>query len=252
MAMRRVPDRDAAKAARFTHQTVEHFGSDPQLAKSHAETRNGHVVKVLCWLALLRDAQNRSLALSPLPRVTCEEARWQHFRERRPRQAAHVLPGQVMVDGRYPWLYFKDITRARTLQSLFAEVRALPANFNKADSAAENKGLTEAFRAAAEYVLRGHAPLRQDIAEAYRTLWIPGARAAYAAAEEQKRSRPSVPSPVYDIERNIVNLEEIAEAGQSQWDVHDQIRILMRYEASLDEVPPELQPHKMDEILGRS
>lgn len=252
MATRRVPDREAAKAARFTHQIVEHFRSDPQLAKSHAETRNGHVVKVLCWLALLRDAQNRSLPLPPRPRVTCEEAQWQHFRESHPRQAAHLLPGQIMVDGRYPWLYLNDIAHARALQLLFAEVRALPANFNKADSAAEGKGLIEAFRAAGEYVLHGRGPPRQDIIEAYRAIWVPGARAAYAAAQDQKRSRPSVPSPVYDIERNIVNLDEIEEAGRSQWDVHDQIRILVRYGASLDEAPPELRPHKMDEILGRS
>jgi hypothetical protein len=69
-------------------------------------------------------------------------------------QAAHLLPGQIKIDGAFPWLFLSG-PAARRLESLFGHVEPLRADFNKADSAAEANGLTEAFANACRQVLTG-------------------------------------------------------------------------------------------------
>ena len=102
---RTVPDRAEAKIERFRHKTVQRFSSDTRRALGHGAARNGHVAEVLCFMALVRDPARRKRALSPLPGVTCRAATRQFFRAENGEQAAHLLPGQIAIDGVLPWLF---------------------------------------------------------------------------------------------------------------------------------------------------
>lgn len=259
MGSRRVGDRGEARIERFRHLQVERFVSDHAAALSHSRSRNGHVVKVLCHIALLRDPARLVRPLSPQPRVSCAAAERQFFRASDGQQAAHLLPGQIKVDGANPWTFLRAPQEARVFENLFAYVEPLDANVNKADSAAESNGLTVAFADACRFVLTGAAAPERDIETAYTRVWSPGARAAFIAAEAQKRSKPVPPPIVYGEPGtpdfgNILNLEERGEAfaDDSLWNVYEQLSVLDYYRASLDEVPPELQPKKIAAILGGS
>lgn len=258
MGGRRVGDRVEAGIERFRHLKVERFVADHVAALNHSRSRNGHVVKVLCHVALLRDPARLTRPLPPQPGVTCTAAERQFFKASDGLQAAHLLPGQIKIDAANPWTYLRG-EQARAFENLFAYVEPLHANVNKADSAAEANGLTAAFADACRYVLTGTGTPERDIETAYGRVWRPGARAAFAAAEAQKRSKPVPPPVVYGEPGtpdfgNIINIEELGEAfaDETLRNVHEQLSVLRYYRASLDDDPPELQPRKMAEILGEA
>lgn len=257
MGSRRVGDRIEAGIERFRHLKVERFVSDHAAALNHSRSRNGHVVKVLCHIALLRDPARLVRPLSPRPSITCAAAERQFFRASDGQQAAHLLPGQIKVDGANPWTYLRSAQEARAFENLFAYVEPLDANVNKADSAAEANGLTAAFADACRFVLAGAGAPERDIETAYIRVWQPGARAAFAAAAAQKRNKPVPPPIVYGAPGtpdfgNIINIDELGEAyaDETLWNVYEQLSVLDYYRASLDDVPPELRPQKITAILG--
>ncbi|RDJ24969.1 hypothetical protein DWF00_17320 [Bosea caraganae] len=250
-----MPDRAEGAIERFRHLRVERFSTDRASALGHSHARNGHVVKVLCHLALMRDPARLMRPLSPLRNVTCTAAERQFFSAPDGLQAAHLLPGQIKIDAANPWTYLRG-DPARRLENLFAYVEPLHANFNKADSAAESNGLTDAFAIACRQVLVGTGAPERDIETAYLRSWLPGARQAFEAAAAQKRGKPVPPPIVYGAPgtpdfNTILNLEERAEAfaDESLWNVYEQLSVLDYYKASLDDTPRELQPHNIAAIL---
>ena len=96
-----------------------------------------------------------------------------------------------------------------------------------------------------------------DIVAAYEQFWHPGALAAFAAAEAQKRSKPTPPPIVYGepggVEYGmILNLEERVAAfeDESIWATYEQLSILGYYKAAMDEEPRQLQLRAIREILA--
>ena len=253
---RTVPDRAEAKIERFRHKKVQRFASDTRRALGHGAARNGHVAEVLTFMALIRDPARRKRPMSTLPSVTCTAAARQFFRAENGEQAAHLLPGQLSIDGAFPWLFLSG-PAARRLENLFAYVEPLHADYNKADSAAEASGLTGAFADACRHVLLGTGRAETDILAAYEKVWRSGALAAFGEAETQKRSKPTPPPIVYGEPGGaefgmILNLDERTAAFQDEsvWSTYEQLSILGYYKAAMDELPRQLQPRAIGEILA--
>lgn len=126
------------------------FVTDASKAIGHSNSRNNRVVQVVSFFSLIR-AASRNLATA---HVLVEAAQRQLFRSPDGYQAAHYLPGQLKIGKQLPWMLIPTPVARSSLECLFADVEHLPAAFNIADSAAEEKGLREVFRAAAEAVIR--------------------------------------------------------------------------------------------------
>lgn len=251
---RTVPDRDEARIERFRHKLIERFSSDPDRALEHGLARNGRVAEALCFMALIRDPARRRRPMLPVPNVGCTAAVRQFFRADGGEQAAHLLPGQLSIDGIFPWLFLAG-PAARKLENLFAYVEPLRADYNKADSAAEANGLTNAFADACSRVLTGRGAAEADIVAAYDRVWRPGALAAFRAADEQKRSKPTPPPVIRGVGLEygmILNFDESQEAcaDESIWATHEQLSILGYYRAAMAKEPRQLQPRAIREILA--
>jgi hypothetical protein len=251
---RTVPDRVEAKSERFRHKIVQRLSSDQRRALNHGLARNGRVAETLCFMALIRDPARRKRPMLPVPNVSCTAAIRQFFRADDGEQAAHLLPGQLSIDGAFPWLFLSG-PAARQLENLFAYVEPLRADYNKADSAAEANGLTDAFADACSRVLTGRGAAEADIVAAYDRVWRPGALAAFRAADEQKRSKPTPPPVIRGVGLEygmILNFDESQEAcaDESIWATHEQLSILGYYRAAMAKEPRQLQPRAIREILA--
>jgi hypothetical protein len=250
MAIRTIPDAQSARDARFNQLKVERFRAEPALALGHANSRNQRVVEVLCYLSLLRSAAK----LSPRAVVTCSPARRQFFKSPDGYQAAHYLPCQILVNGAAPWTFIETQECRMRFECLFADVEHLPANFNKADSAAEAKGLIAAFQASCQALLNDAQPSpagkinRALVRQTYLHVWCPRARAALEAALAQKDSRPHLPPLQRNADGDLLNLDERSGADDGQWRIEDQMRILEHYLQSLQTQPRALQDYRMLEL----
>ncbi len=203
----------------------------------------------MCYVSLLR-------SVGTLPSnavVTCTAAKRQHFSSSDGYQAAHYLPGQIMIDQQFPWTFIDDRRTRNSFECLFADVEHLPANFNKADSAAEDKGLKESLRVVCELVIGDAHPIpdgkinRSLLKNAYQRSWRLQAERAFQLAVEQKEKRPRIPSLRKDAYGNILNLDERA-GTEAKWNIEEQIRILQRYIESLHTWPVSLQERRMNQI----
>lgn len=144
MPRKPVSDAELRRLGKF-QGAIERNSNFRQQASNHNLGRNVRVVRLLAYLGLLRQA-GTSLA-GP---IKCVAAVRQNFSSSQsgthmglptgPMQAAHFLPGQVIINGRPVWDYANDPGTRGRIEFLFAEVEHLPAVFNQADSAAENKG----------------------------------------------------------------------------------------------------------------
>ena len=250
MANRTVPDADAAKDARFNQLTVERFRADARAATEHSTFRNDRVVRVMCYIGILRGLGH----IRDNARVDCIAAQRQHFSSPDGHQAAHYLPGQIRIDGVYPWNLIKDPRTRIQFESLFADVEHLPADFNKADSAAEACGLKDAFaRTCQALILRvnqlsGGGLDHRAIREVYQGTWHPAAEQAFRVAMQQKSSLPHLAVLQKDEWGNILNLEERGNATAAEWRIEEQINILRHYLSSMQTQPPELSDFKMSEF----
>lgn len=244
---RTVPRGNEPREARFNQLQVTRLVADRSKAIGHSNSRNSRVAQVVSFFSLIR-AASPNLATA---HVLVEAAQRQLFRSPDGYQAAHYLPGQLKIGSQLPWLLIPNLAARARLECLFADVEHLPAAFNKADSAAEEKGLREVFRAAGEAVLHDpHAPPRGAINRTlvrrlYHDLWVPGAIAAYGNAIAQKRLVSEVPPLEYDAERNIANLEE---RGNADWSREEEIGILEVYREALRNPPSDLRDEKMADI----
>ncbi len=245
--VRRVPKSELPALARFNQLQVERFTNDVSKAIGHSHSRNNHVVQAACFFSLIRSTAP-DLARA---RVLIEAAQAQMFRSSSGYQAAHYLPCQLMINDRQPWLLVTAATARQKLEGLFADVEHLPAAFNKADSAAESKGLREAFRALGEAALsdpsqpRKGVTNRELIRRVYDKVWVAGASKAYGEAISQKTQVNALPAVQHDAEGNITNLEE---RGAADWSREDEIGILQRYREALRTPPAELQDGKIAEL----
>jgi hypothetical protein len=245
---RSVPKGDGPRDARFNQLLVTRFVTDVSKATGHSNSRNSHVAQVASFFSAIRTA-SPDLTTA---RVFIEAAQRQLFRSPNGYQAAHYVPGQLKIGSQLPWMLIPNSSARLRLEYLFADVEHLPAAFNIADSAAEEKGLCETFRAAGEAVLRDPFPSpkkgmvnRPLVRRIYDDLWVPGAAVAYSEAALQKRLVSEVPALEYDEEGNISNLEERGEADPSR---DEEMRILQLYREALRTPPPDLKDEKMAEI----
>ena len=246
---RTVPDRQAARAARFNQLQVTRFVNPVMQALGHSHSRNSRVVQTLCYFSLMRNSGRHNFLNVP---VLIEKAARQLFRSPDGNQAAHYLPGQIRIRKDFAWTFISDPATSRRLECLFADVENLPADYNKADSAAEGKGLTEAFRHVSEVVLvRDSGPKnpnhasRELIRRVYQDIWIPHATNAFSAAAYQKDERADIPELVKDEWGNFVNFEEHSAAHSEGFHLDEQRRILERYMETLRTPPADLRDDKM-------
>jgi hypothetical protein len=248
---REVPKGDGPAAARFNQLEVIRFSSEVKSALGHSASRNEKVAQVLCFFSLIRST-TPTLDAS---RVLIEKAQYNMFSSPDGYQAAHYLPCQLRIveraaEARLPWDYVPKPTARQALQNLFAEVEHLPVAFNKADSAAEEKGLKEAFRTVGEIVLRDPMILKRGSANKMLIrrsydIWKAGANNSYNAAIVQKMSVSEVPSLEFDEQGNITNLLERSSAN---WNREHEIGILQRYSETLRSLPSSLSDEKIAEL----
>jgi len=185
-----------AKVGKMT----ERFQSYLAVARSHSLGRDRRVGQVMCYLSLMQSAG----LIVKIATVTCTGAARQHFSSSRAegKQAAHYLPGQLRINGQYPWYFIGDWHTARELESLFGDVEDLPADFNKADSAAEAyrsvEGLKQSFAQSCKIVVQDLQPAEGNrinrvlVRRAYNN-WVVRSRAAYRKTLTQKETKVNVP-----------------------------------------------------------
>jgi hypothetical protein len=255
MGRRRSPDRAVAAEERFRLLRVQRFSSDTEKALWHGRSRNTRVAKVLVYMAAIRMPDRPGLPLKPNPSVTCKGAEQQFFSASGENQAAHLLPGQILIDNTYPWLFLQG-EPARRLQNEFAYVDPIHANYNAADRVAERNGMVDTFAAACRAVLTSAGEAEIDVSNAYHRVWVPGALAAIAAAEHELRSEPLPPPLVYGTSPEdygmILNLEERSEAmnDDDTWNNFEQLSMLDYYRAAFDELPTEIEPRAVVSALN--
>lgn len=178
------------------------IGFDPETARgqatSHVAGRNARVIDVLCCLSMMASASKSGAGpdrLAGLARavLTCDGAVLQDFKAKEPNEAAHFLPGQVRINGLFPWDYLSGGASRVFLMKRFSAVEIRDEYFNAADSAAERgpSGLKEVFAEASRIVVRDPAPpsdgrINRDlVARVFERLWIPRAIGAIEIAREE-------------------------------------------------------------------
>ena len=251
---RSVPEGSGPVDARFNQLLVVRYANDIVKAVGHSTARNERVVQAASFFSLIRSVTpNLGLA-----RVLIEAAQRRMFSSPEGYQAAHYLPCQLRIQGSggtnavLPWNYVSKPNARQRLEYLFADVENLPAAFNKADSAAEAKGLRETFRALGESVLRDPMPPPKGrankplIRRLYDEIWAQGAMKSYNAAMAQKMLVSEVP-PLEFEEGNIANLTERSTAD---WGRENEVAILQRYSEALRTPPSSLSDGKIAEIEG--
>ncbi len=132
---------------------VIHLGEDRErvvpIAQDIAIARGAQVAEALFDMAAIRSLQTDPRHGANAS-VLCERAQVQACSAKGGQQAAHLLPGQIVVNGLPVWELARtadpalasDVGKlqART-QMCFAATNVLPALFNKADTEAEGRGV---------------------------------------------------------------------------------------------------------------
>jgi hypothetical protein len=136
-----------------TSQQVIDLGPDRKkivpIAQDIALARGAQVAEVLFDMAAIRSLQTDARHGAGAS-VICERAHVQACSAKEGQQAAHLLPGQILVNGLPVWELARTTDpklasevhklQART-QMCFAATNVLPALFNKADTEAEGRGI---------------------------------------------------------------------------------------------------------------
>jgi hypothetical protein len=126
--------------------TIEHGAHGLEAAAEEIAIARGEcIAEALFHMAAIRSLQRAPGAAAAL--VTCSRAHVQDRSAAADNQAAHLLPGQILVQGKPVWLLAEepptgtDRAQAQRLslrtQMTFARTNNLPAIFNNADSQAE-------------------------------------------------------------------------------------------------------------------
>lgn len=259
MAERKKPDIEHARQEEWSHKEVERFATYAHQALSHSMGRDNRVAQLLCYLSLMR----RAGRIAANPAVDVVAAKWQNFSSTDGNQAAHFMPGQLLIDNDKVSERVQDGQTRTRIACLFADVEDLPADFNKADTQAEAKGrpgglcaaLIETARAVIEDTTPGSGIDRAVVRDAYSRLWVNLARDAFDAALESKQDKYQQPDLVFGQPGTvdygtILNLPERESATDYQQSITNQRHILEHYKRSLDQTPIALSDKNMD-VLER-
>jgi hypothetical protein len=157
-------------------------------AAGHARNRLLHsceAVSLIGGLALQHPGRT--------PSFTIEGAKVQDAKARSGEQAAHVLPGQILIDGKPPWSFAGGENERVAWLARFMVTSAVPAPFNVADSAAEKAGLKEAFRQACERAWQAAGAGRRTLIPVFDLL-LEDANLAFQKAEQGKQGKRATAS----------------------------------------------------------
>ncbi len=109
---------------------------------SHLLGRNERVTTLLTFICMMR-SQDRINAHDEVSVVAAALQDYKADSERK-YQAAHYMPGQVLIGKKKPSVYYDDHTDSAQIQEmldgLFSAVHNLPAYYNRADTATEAHG----------------------------------------------------------------------------------------------------------------
>lgn len=150
-------------------------------AASHAHNRLLHACEAIALTAGMSLAWRKRHT----PTFTVVGAKVQDATAARGEQAAHVLPGQLLIDGQPPWMVVGGERLKVAWLARFMVTSSVPVSFNVADSAAEQAGLKEAFRAACEAAWVGARGGMRDLTPTY-TSFLADANRAFLRAELAK------------------------------------------------------------------
>ncbi len=154
-------------------------------AREHEGNRDDAVGHVLTHLHVM--AVKGIVRREDNPIVTVGAAVMQSVHSSFQNQAAHRLPGQLLITGRTPGMILlqRGILAAARLNMLFGLTDDLHANFNKVDSQLESHGMADAFEAACRDALfTGFGRKEADpeiVGEIWEDLYKDGALPAYEA-----------------------------------------------------------------------
>lgn len=140
---------------------------------SHAHNRLLHACEAISLIA----AMSLRWKKRHTPTFTVVGAKVQDATAARGEQAAHVLPGQLLLDGQAPWTLVGGERMKVAWLARFMVTSSVPVPFNVADSAAEQAGLKEAFRAACEGAWVGVRGGVRDLTPIYETFLADADRA---------------------------------------------------------------------------
>ncbi len=142
-------------------------------AAAHAHNRLLHACEAISLVAAMSLAWKKRHT----PTFTVVGAKVQDATAARGEQAAHVLPGQLLIDGQPPWTVVGGARLKVAWLARFMVTSSVPVSFNVADSAAELAGLKEAFRAACESAWTGTRGGARDMTPTYESFLIDADRA---------------------------------------------------------------------------
>jgi hypothetical protein len=174
MTGRKVPSLEGLRNSDFT-------GLEILTVSGHATERYENLRTVLCMLYPLRQRK-----LIPASTVTIAGAEWQKERGSRAddTQAAHTMPRRLMIGGKSlaEWLKAShDEFLQFALKTIEGTVTTLPSYVNKADTAWENSGLSQAYADAAREELHAWPADASAAAIHFSGVWTRFHHAAGAA-----------------------------------------------------------------------
>jgi hypothetical protein len=247
--MDRKPVSNPALAALGTFQgTIDRNAHFRQQALDHNLGRNIRVIKLLGYLALLRQS-----GASLTGRMECVAAVRQNFSSSQSMthlglptgstQAAHFLPGQMRIGGKEIWRCATNRATRDHIEFLFAEVEHLPLPFNQADTAAEAKGqsggLCSALVQACTTLVRRKVivppvlpgKLPRDLVQAAYVDWHRNAMTALRNAIANKDAKPGLPPLAGDRFEGYTpeSISARSTASPTLWNRDDALRILQYY-----------------------
>lgn len=196
---------------------------DRELAIHHEKGRLDSVVETLLHLAMLtrlgiiKKSQSEKVSIGP--------ARYQSMHSTDENQAAHRLPGQILIDGEPPshWVInlrsmFADedtaLLIAARLNGLFNVTDDLPLIYNKVDSRLERNGLKTGFLLSARSVMEcteEEESQMLDIVSCAYQIYVNHAKESFLKSElrlAQKIQRAKNNTDSIIIQLKITSLEE--------------------------------------------
>lgn len=169
------------------HGAPRSYGSLEELgehAVQHARTRLLTACEAIAMIAALALQWDKPHT----PRLSLRRAEIQDGTAGAGEQAAHVLPGQVLIDGKRPWSLARGDRMIAALVARFEVTAAVPTPFNTADSAAERAGLKDAFLGACERAWTRVRDGERDLTATYGE-FLADATRAFELAELRKEDK---------------------------------------------------------------
>lgn len=118
-------------------------------------------------------------------------------------QAAHVLPGQLLIDGRKPWALARGDRQIAAWIARFEVTAALPTPFNVADSQAEGAGLKAAFLHGCENAWTRVAAGERDLTATFAE-FLADATRAFERAELSKAEKSGAARSTHASDERLV------------------------------------------------